>query len=177
MKKILTARQTPLHLCPGAENVVQILVEGDVIETISEKTDWIGAGMLVKKMNPDVNMFIFLPKSLFFLMRTCASKFTFLYQKRADFPNFGAQNSTVTFFLERRPLKAHTQQEDVDETVLGGHENQRHLEKKGNIGSTGSQMECSVMIHNLGLKGFKIYVILIKQQYCTARTVQKVSFR
>ena len=50
----------------------------------------------------------------------------------------------------------HTLQEDVDETVLGVHENQRHFEKEGTIVSIGSQMECSVMTHNLGLKGFKV---------------------
>ena len=38
-------------------------------------------------------------------MGTCVPKFTFLHQKRADFPNLGARNSTVTFFLEKRPLK------------------------------------------------------------------------
>ena len=49
--------------------------------------------------------------------------------------------------------RKHTLQ-DVDETVLGVHENQRHFEKEGTIGSIGSQMECSVMTHNLGLEGF-----------------------
>ena len=41
-------------------------------------------------------------------------------------------------------------------TVLGGHENQRHFEKEGTVGSIGSHMECLVMTHNLGLKGFKV---------------------
>ena len=52
--------------------------------------------------------------------------------------------------------QAHTLQEDVNKTVLGGHENQRHFEKEGTIGSIGSQMECLVMTHNLGSKGFKV---------------------
>ena len=50
----------------------------------------------------------------------------------------------------------HTLQEDVNTTVLGGHENQRHFENVGTVGSIGSQMECLVMTHNLGLKGFKV---------------------
>ena len=49
----------------------------------------------------------------------------------------------------------HTLQEDVNKTVLGGHENHRHFEKGGTMGSIASQMECLVMTHNLGLKGFK----------------------
>ena len=53
-------------------------------------------------------------------------------------------------------LMVHTLQEVVNMTVLGGHEKQRHFEKEGTIGSIGSQMECLVMTHNLGLKRFKI---------------------
>ena len=49
-----------------------------------------------------------------------------------------------------------TLQEDVNKTVLGGHENQRHFEEEGTNGKIGSQMECLIMTHNLGLKGFKV---------------------
>ena len=55
-KKVLTARQTPLHLCPGAEKGVQSLIEEDVIENSSEPTDWIAAGMFAKKAKPYVKM-------------------------------------------------------------------------------------------------------------------------
>ena len=51
-KTVLTAQQTPLPLLPGAENVVEKLFEGDVTENVSQLTDWIAAGMLVKKTNP-----------------------------------------------------------------------------------------------------------------------------
>ena len=66
----------------------------------------------------------------------------------------------------------HTMQEDVDEAVLGVHENQRHFEKEGTIGSIGSQMECSVMTHNLGLKGFKFVSFLLSNS-----TVQQELFK
>ena len=66
----------------------------------------------------------------------------------------------------------HTQQEDVNETVLGGHENQRHFEKESTIGSIGSQMECSVMTHNLGLKGFKFMLFLLSNS-----TIQQELFK
>ena len=49
LKKILTAEQTPLHLCPGTENV-----DRDVIKNVTEPTDWITAVMFMKKTNPDV---------------------------------------------------------------------------------------------------------------------------
>ena len=61
-------------------------------------------------------------------------------------------------------IKDNTLQEDVNKTILDGYENQRYFEKEGTIGSIDSQMECLVMTHNLGLKGFKV-IILIKQQY------------
>ena len=41
---------------PGAEKVVQGLIEGDIFENVSEPTDWIAAGMFVKKANPYVKM-------------------------------------------------------------------------------------------------------------------------
>ena len=53
-KKKLSARQTPLHLCLGAENCGWQPCWGDVIESVSEPTEWIAAGMFVKKTNLDV---------------------------------------------------------------------------------------------------------------------------
>ena len=58
-------------------------------------------------------------------MGTCAPKPTSFDQKRADFSNLGARNSTVTFFfvvvvvvVEMRPLKAITKAIKITTALL-----------------------------------------------------------
>ena len=52
------------------------------------------------------------------IMGTCASKLTFLDQKRAEFPNFGAQNSTVTFISWKEASKDHKKATKITNALL-----------------------------------------------------------
>ena len=63
-----------------------------------------------------------LPKSLFFsqIMGTCAPNFTFFDQKRADVPNLGARNSTVTFFCWNEASKGHKKATKITSVLLKG---------------------------------------------------------
>ena len=57
-KRVLTARQAPLHLKEGAERVVEKLKKQDVVQQVTEPTEWIAPGMFVPKgqvQGQDVN--------------------------------------------------------------------------------------------------------------------------
>ena len=50
-KRVMTARQVPLHLRKDADTLVQSLLDGGIIVPVTEPTDWISPGHFVPKPN------------------------------------------------------------------------------------------------------------------------------